>query len=533
MEEEEEETDPTESTVLQIKFVAYSVIAYIIVGVGIVGNLLNLVVLTRPNLKGVMYVYLLGLAVSNLCVLLSAVPALFDIAGGGLAGAGAYPTAFYQAHLELPLINAFMASSVYIIICMTVNRYISIYRPTQFQRVHTHKNARISIAASFIGGIVLHIPLCFQNRVDAYDCSITNKTTTITTGGAASSFSLRAVLHLYDEIDSNNQDDSLGNSFNNTTTTMTTSVISCQWRSDENFLITETILFKIYLVVSEILLRVGPILILGVLNALIISKFTKIAKKRHALKGGAANHGGGGAAIKPEASSMISHHNQQHSVAPHSSSSPPSSPFPSRTTSSTNPSSSSGPSSTSCSSSSGPRLLVPSVGGGGGPMLSPVCSRSPSPEPSSAGSAEGTPVHDPMQTKQHRNHHHHHKRRRHKNRSLQSPEERMLVLVLISIVVLFVCCTTPAAVLSILYTARLNRHLGFQIFRAVANNLELVNFALNFYIYCLCSAEIRRAFVQVGRGLWRAVSCYARRRPSGRETTSRSRTAVTVRVEQV
>ena len=70
----------------------------------------------------------------------------------------------------------------------------------------------------------------------------------------------------------------------------------------------------------------------------------------------------------------------------------------------------------------------------------------------------------------------------------------MLVLVLISIVVLFVCCTTPAAVLSILYTARLNRHLGFQIFRAVANNLELVNFALNFYIYCLCSAEIRNAF---------------------------------------
>ena len=26
----------------------------------------------------------------------------------------------------------------------------------------------------------------------------------------------------------------------------------------------------------------------------------------------------------------------------------------------------------------------------------------------------------------------------------------------------------------------------FQIFRALANNLELLNFALNFYIYCLC-----------------------------------------------
>ena len=307
MEEEEEETDPTESTVIQIKFIAYSVIAYIIVGVGIVGNLLNLVVLTRPNLKGVMYVYLLGLAVSNLCVLLSAVPALFDIAGGGLAGAGAYPTAFYQAHLELPLINSFMASSVYIIICMTVNRYISIYRPTHFQRVHTHKNARISIAASFLGGIVLHVPLCFQNRVDAYDCILTNRTTTVGPAAAAPSFSLQAVLHLYDELHGDSNDtsqDQLSNSTTTTTTTtrvVTTTIVSCQWRSDENFLVSETYLFKVYLILSEILLRVGPILILGILNTLIISKFTKIAKKRHLLKNGAGGAGGaaGGYPIKP------------------------------------------------------------------------------------------------------------------------------------------------------------------------------------------------------------------------------------------
>ena len=75
----------------------------------------------------------------------------------------------------------------------------------------------------------------------------------------------------------------------------------------------------------------------------------------------------------------------------------------------------------------------------------------------------------------------------------------MLVLVLISIVLLFVVCTTPAALLSIIISQSsqpsLSANLGFQIFRAVSNNLEFLNFALNFYIYCLCSAEIRRAFV--------------------------------------
>ena len=34
-----------------IKWVAYSVVAYVIVGVGLLGNLASLVVLTRPNLK--------------------------------------------------------------------------------------------------------------------------------------------------------------------------------------------------------------------------------------------------------------------------------------------------------------------------------------------------------------------------------------------------------------------------------------------------------------------------------------------------
>ena len=56
MEDGTDETDPTAATVLHIKFVAYSVVAYIIVGLGLVGNLLNLVVLTRPNLKAGIYI---------------------------------------------------------------------------------------------------------------------------------------------------------------------------------------------------------------------------------------------------------------------------------------------------------------------------------------------------------------------------------------------------------------------------------------------------------------------------------------------
>ena len=446
---DDEETDPTAATVLQIKFVAYSVVAYIIVGLGLVGNLLNLVVLTRPNLKGVMYVYLLGLAVSNLLVLISALPGLYDISSG--LKDGSYSTAFYQAHMKLPMINSFMASSVYIIICMTVNRYISIYRPTHFQRIHTHKNARMSILASFVGGILVHVPLCFQSRV-TIDCEPI-VAAAMTSDDAAAEVGLGSPV----------------------TMARNTSTSVCAWKAEENFHVSENLVFKVYLVISEIILRVGPILALGILNALIIHKFLKIARKRQGLKG---------YTNKPEISQHMS--------------SAPSSPQPSRNTSSTAQSSSSASSAPSCSS--GARLTVP----GTGP------SRSPSPDPVS-----GTPAHGSSGRQ---------KASRRKPRSLQNAEERMLVVVLISIVVLFVCCTTPAAVLSILYSVKFDQHLGFQVFRAVANNLELLNFALNFYIYCLCSAEIRRAFVSVFNDIFMLFSF---------QRFSSRRDTITVQIEHV
>ena len=370
--------DTIDESIEQIKYVAYSIVSYMVVVVGMMGNLLSLLVLTRPNLKGVMYVYLIGLSVSNLCVLITAIPALFDISQGFQGGS--YITAIYQAHLKLPLINSFMASSVYIIICMTINRYISIYRPTHFQRLHTFKNAQIHISLSFVFGILLHIPLCFQNQVCCEESS--------------------------------------------------QGVTRCRWVAEENKEISQSSMFKVYLIVSEIFLRFGPITILAIINTLIIYKFTKIAKRRQKMKG--------------------------YSVQ----SMPDKTPYTAPT---------------------------------------PTCSTSMITTDNEVSNNQHLLHSQPKQTQTHQ------KvcegqlleRKPSRRRSLQSPEERMLVLVLISIVVLFVCCTTPAAILSIIFSVSLKDNLGFQIFRAVANNLELLNFALNFYIYCLCSAEIRRAFLSL------------------------------------
>lgn len=449
--------DPASDTVETINYVAYNIIAFIIVSVGIVGNILNLVVLSRPKLKGVMYVYLLGLALSNLCVLITAIPALVDIAGN-MDSRHSRATTFFQAHLEIPLLNSFMAASVYIIICMTVNRYISIYKPTHFQRFHTFKNAYIAIFFSFVGGGVLHIPLGFAYVVSE-DC---------------------------DERE-----------YNSSATTT-----ECEYSAVPNDAIADHVLFRVYLWVSEALLRLLPIITLTILNILIIVRFHRIAMKREVLKSGAGGHRGSGGCLLGAPSSS----NER-------SSTPIQPAMPSQYTSSSSSSActhSTGVRSISVSDANG-RLSVPALnfgGGTGGCITEDVCSSAvgvsgivvAGDQTSTSNGLGGiitraaTPVNGSPARLQVRGTP---QRASSKRRGLHNPEERMLVVVLIAIVVLFVVCTTPAAFLSIVITENLKKKVWFSIFRACANNLELLCFACNFFVYCLCSADIRRAFVDV------------------------------------
>ena len=271
MEMTEAERYMKDITIPFIYHVAFNIVAMVIVAIGILGNILNLIVLTRPKLKGVMYVYLLGLAVSNLSVLIIAIPALMSIAKSPEpVYSKSYVIAFFFAHLEIPLLNAFMAASVYIIIGMTVNRYISIYKPTHFQRIHTFKNAYLAIAASFLFGGLLHVPLAFQDEV--YEGCI----------DADSKVTCPETPRNETNAMSKNETDDPGGGLT------AESIGSCV---DKTFIVcanqayTGSLLFSIYTYFSESLLRFGPIITLTILNILIIARFNRIVRRREVLKG--------------------------------------------------------------------------------------------------------------------------------------------------------------------------------------------------------------------------------------------------------
>ncbi|KAJ9595039.1 hypothetical protein L9F63_013667 [Diploptera punctata] len=320
-------TQEFEDAMSDLRWVAYRVVMPVIIAGGLLGNLLNLVVLTRPSLKGVTYVYLSGLAVADLGVMMCVIPMAVRLSK---SHGHSYFAAFFHAHIELAAINSLMASSIFNVVCLTVDRYISVCLPTKFRSVHTRRNAHLAVAGSYLLAIAISCPLTALNEV-----CIVEET---------------------------------------------------HFAFQENIQVTSSFAWLVYLWTSETTVRFGPALMLAVLNTLIIRKFLRLTRKRRKFRATTEN-------LRAQ------------------------------------------------------NLLDTGQQG----------------------------------TMRNKNYH----------------EERRLVILLTSIMHLFFLTMTPSAFLSLLYSEQRERELGFQAFRAAANNLELCNFALNFYIYFLCSKEFRHVFMRV------------------------------------
>ncbi|XP_068218979.1 probable G-protein coupled receptor AH9.1 [Palaemon carinicauda] len=141
----EPQNDTVDQRIEETRFIAYSILAPIIVIVGIVGNLLTIFVLRLPQFRGVTYTLFLVLAISDLLSLFFSISLLVHLVEGGTRH---YSTAAWYSYCEGIFTNGPMSTSTFIIILITVDRYFSVCRPAQFKTVHTNRNARIGIVLS-------------------------------------------------------------------------------------------------------------------------------------------------------------------------------------------------------------------------------------------------------------------------------------------------------------------------------------------------------------------------------------------------
>lgn len=77
-----------------------------------------------------------------------------------------------------------------------------------------------------------------------------------------------------------------------------------------------------------------------------------------------------------------------------------------------------------------------------------------------------------------------------------APRDDTLLYILGGIVVMFFVCNIPAAINLLFINETVKKRVDYQIFRAVANLLEITNHAAQFYIFCVCSTDYRATFLQ-------------------------------------
>ena len=130
--------------------------------VGIVCNLLNLLVLSQKHMKESPYTYLMGLAVTDMCVL------IISLVQRILARAihcQSYVLTFYNAYVFIPVGNVFANSSIWITVLLTIERWISVRFPLQTKDVCTRKLARRAILVTILASSLLNSPRFFANEV--------------------------------------------------------------------------------------------------------------------------------------------------------------------------------------------------------------------------------------------------------------------------------------------------------------------------------------------------------------------------------
>ncbi|XP_069195649.1 alpha-2B adrenergic receptor-like [Procambarus clarkii] len=475
-------------------YIAYSVVAPVIISFGILTNILNLVVLTRPSLRGPTFRYLKWLAVANLLVCVVLLPFTLHTHDTPVP----YPAALYFAHIEVPVGNALIASSVYIVVGLSIDRFVAVCYPRKYRNLHSHYVASVRISLSFVIAFIMYVPMAFYKMV-------------VPASGFPSKFLIEENLQ----------------------------VVSTRW-------------FMVYEYLLEICVRFAPAILLAVLNTWIIVEFKRISRRRLLLSRGMScevsaipsqsyfegnanttvvNHSPSNGRVESEPAAACPNTANDTSIGPHASINIPIVSNPTAATSvlttspTTNPSAVTTPTNTVTSYSEISPLSqeskietclinsnehaghtdykavdATSHHGNGyksvladGDIASTRNSSSKSTTQSREGketiglsminvSGGGAPVAPPRGMSE----------RRH-------DMERRLVLLLVSIIVAFFITNIPAAILSLTFSDDKRHDVNFQLFRAIANNLEFLNFGLNFILYFLFSKDIRSAFMSLLR----------------------------------
>ncbi len=158
------------------RVVLFHVILPAVLVFGIMGNVLNVLILTRKQLKRTMdrmeksvHVGLVALAASDLLFCITMFPK--SIFGEKLAAAEdeSTPLLYYQVYYE-PFLNIFMMSSTWLTVTMALGRYLAICHPLHARWMVDMRATKVIIIAVFFIAVVFNLPGFWRYYVNVTQC---------------------------------------------------------------------------------------------------------------------------------------------------------------------------------------------------------------------------------------------------------------------------------------------------------------------------------------------------------------------------
>ncbi|KAI1712924.1 7 transmembrane receptor (rhodopsin family) domain-containing protein [Ditylenchus destructor] len=209
----------------RVEYIAHFYVMPVLLVIGFINQSLNL--LTLSTLPPVGYAYLKASAWADVLSIFAIIP--FCLRHGNAHNPYSQWAMFFHAHIELPLANSLITASALCLVAMTIDRYLSIRHPIAFFNSPDSKSRiRTNLIIIFLISFAVFFPSCWQ----------------------------RVLVPIIE---------------NNRT----------KWRIERNYGLNHSNLFKIYVMLREIIARIGPIVVLVALNIEMIRTLKRISKKHH------------------------------------------------------------------------------------------------------------------------------------------------------------------------------------------------------------------------------------------------------------
>ncbi|XP_035702636.1 uncharacterized protein LOC110842246 isoform X2 [Folsomia candida] len=146
-------------TIQELKYLTYGIIWPSICALGMLGNVLNLIVLNQPNMKGTAYIYMRGYSSAALMAIVVAIPFAVRVLFHNEVGPwSSLYQAFFHTYLELYLGNSCLGIGVMMLVALTMERFVAVCHPEKSRAMQGSKKAYIIIASIPILTLIAHSP---------------------------------------------------------------------------------------------------------------------------------------------------------------------------------------------------------------------------------------------------------------------------------------------------------------------------------------------------------------------------------------